>query len=166
MRIRCERCATTYELDERRLPGHGALVKCTRCDHVFRAARPGAGADGAPEPMRDPAAPEHPAAEDRTALFGFPSAAEEETTAPIAPRGRAAVPRAPAPARAREGGAIAGGRRAPDETAPARSRVSNWVWVLIAALLAAALLAGWWTAQRKAATPTTRLPAGVELFPT
>ncbi len=166
MRIRCERCATTYELDERRLPRHGALVKCTRCDHVFRAAPPGAGAEGAPDPGADPSAPERPAAEDRTALYGFPSAAEVETTAPLTPPARAAGPAASSgPARAREGKAVAVTRPAAREPA-ARSGRSTWIWVLIAALLLAALLAGWWTSQRKAATPTTRLPAGAELFPT
>jgi len=43
LRIQCERCATTYELDESRLPPSGAPVQCTRCQHVFRAFPPGAG---------------------------------------------------------------------------------------------------------------------------
>ena len=43
MRIQCERCSTTYELDESRLPPSGAPVQCTRCQHVFRAFPPGAG---------------------------------------------------------------------------------------------------------------------------
>jgi predicted Zn finger-like uncharacterized protein len=35
--IRCEKCSTTYELDERRIPPGGAPVQCSRCEHVFRA---------------------------------------------------------------------------------------------------------------------------------
>ena len=46
-------------------------------------------------------------------------------------------------------------------------RGSRWPWVLLAAVLAAlALAAGWYAAQSRVATPTTRLPAGVVLFPT
>ncbi len=42
MRIQCERCSTTYELDENLLPPAGAPVECTRCGNVFRAFPPGA----------------------------------------------------------------------------------------------------------------------------
>jgi len=42
VRIQCERCSTTYELDDSRLPPSGAPVRCTRCQHVFRAFPEGA----------------------------------------------------------------------------------------------------------------------------
>jgi len=73
LHIRCERCATVYELDERILPPTGAPVQCTRCQHVFHAfppqaagrtlagqpppvaaARPVAPVPARPAPRRDP----------------------------------------------------------------------------------------------------------------
>ncbi len=169
VRIRCERCATTYELDERRLPAHGALVKCTRCDHVFRAAPPGGAAQaGAGDGDRRPEAlaSERPNGEVRTALFGFGAPAAEERTAPIGE----SPPPAPAVARPAEAKGPSPARKpaAVPERGPAAGKTrSAWPWVLVAALIAAALLAGWfYLGQRKAATPTTRLPAGAELFPT
>jgi predicted Zn finger-like uncharacterized protein len=35
--IRCEKCSTVYELDDRLIPSSGAPVQCSRCEHVFRA---------------------------------------------------------------------------------------------------------------------------------
>ena len=40
MNIRCERCSTTYELDEALLAPEGLPVQCTRCQHVFTAVPP------------------------------------------------------------------------------------------------------------------------------
>ena len=37
MLIRCEKCSTLYELDEKLLPRHGAPVQCSKCQHVFKA---------------------------------------------------------------------------------------------------------------------------------
>lgn len=153
MRIRCERCATTYELDEKRLPSHGALVKCTRCDHVFRAAPP------APEPAPPPP-PNGAPSDERTALFGFSDPAAGEGTASLAS--------APGPGPARSGAPLSTGpvARPPRPTAVARG-ASRWTWLLVAALLAALALAlGWYVLQSRAATPTTRLPAGTVLLPT
>lgn len=50
MQISCERCGTTYALDERLIPAGGAPVQCTRCGHVFTAMPPGA---PAPAPKAD-----------------------------------------------------------------------------------------------------------------
>jgi len=156
LRIRCERCATIYELDEKRLPPHGALVKCTRCDHVFRAAPPVIGSASAPQEGRPGVSP-GPSGDERTALFGFATAGAEEKTASLA----AVPPPGPAPARRREpvpSVMAAGG--------PGRAR-PTWPWLLLAALLVAlAVAAGWYLVQSRAATPTTRLPAGVESLPT
>ncbi len=156
MRIRCERCATIYELDEKRLPPHGALVKCTRCDHVFRAAPPVAGSVS-PSPEAPPGVSPGPPGDERTALFGFATAGAEEKTASIA-----AVPAPePAPARRREPVPSVTAKRGPGGP---RSR---WLWVVLAALLVAlAVAAGWYLVQSRAATPTTRLPAVVEFLPT
>ncbi|BDG07702.1 zinc-ribbon domain-containing protein [Anaeromyxobacter paludicola] len=66
MHIRCERCSTVYELDEKLVPAEGALVQCTRCEHVFTAMRP-AGAE--------PAAPPAPASRPEPSPQPPPSAA-------------------------------------------------------------------------------------------
>ncbi len=167
MRIRCERCATTYELDEKRLPPHGALVKCTRCDHVFRAAPPGAVAEGAPAqpPAPQPADAGRSAGEERTAIFGYGAGAQqqEDRTAPIpapAPIGPAR-PSAARPVAARP----VAPRNAEARASGTKGRRVGW-WVLAALLLAAAAGLGWYLVQSRVATPTTRLPAGALLLPT
>lgn len=162
MRIRCERCATIYELDEKRLPPHGALVKCTRCDHVFRAAPPGPGA--APPPAQDEPGEAGVAGDERTALFEFSTPGAEEHTASIT----AVKPPVAAPPRRRE--APPSGASATRRVRPApvtEEKGARWPWVLLAAILAAlALAAGWYAVQSRVATPTTRLPAVAELLPT
>ena len=45
--IRCDKCTTLYELDDKLLPPHGAPVQCSRCQFVFTAYPPGA-SDAAP----------------------------------------------------------------------------------------------------------------------
>lgn len=40
MLISCEKCTTTYVLDETLIPASGAAVQCTRCSHVFTAFPP------------------------------------------------------------------------------------------------------------------------------
>ena len=40
MLISCEKCSTTYVLDETLIPASGAAVQCTRCSHVFTAFPP------------------------------------------------------------------------------------------------------------------------------
>jgi len=163
VRIRCERCATTYELDEKRLPPHGALVKCTRCDHVFRAAPPAPDADRAAS--QDGPGAAALAGDERTALFGFSAPGAEEQTASIA----AVKPPAPAAARPRAAPSTGASPARRDRTAArgAGGKGSRWPWVLLAVILAAlALAAGWYAVQSRAATPTTRLPAVAELLPT
>jgi predicted Zn finger-like uncharacterized protein len=163
VRIRCERCATIYELDEKRLPPHGALVKCTRCDHVFRAAPPAP--DAAPATSQDGAGAASLAGDERTALFGFSAPGAEEQTASIA----TVKPPAPAPPRPRvaPSSGASPARRGRTAAPGAGGKRPLWPWVLLAAILAAlALAAGWYAAQSRVATPTTRLPAVAELLPT
>jgi predicted Zn finger-like uncharacterized protein len=163
VRIRCERCATIYELDEKRLPPHGALVKCTRCEHVFRAAPPAP--DAAPAPPPDAPGADSPAGDERTALFGFSAPGAEEKTASIA----AVRPPAPAPPRHRmaPSSGASPARRGGTAVPGAGGKPPRWPWVLLAAILAAlALAAGWYALQSRVATPTTRLPAVAELLPT
>jgi len=111
-------------------------VKCTRCQHVFRAAPP---ASDAPA-VAPPVAP----SEDRTAVFGFSSGATPEHTASYAS--------APAPAPAAPGGSGSRQRPRPRITsAPpaAPSHRAIWPWVVLAVVLVAAALAAVWFNSRK-----------------
>ncbi|MBK7860774.1 MAG: zinc-ribbon domain-containing protein [Archangiaceae bacterium] len=60
MLISCEKCSTTYVLDDKLIPAQGAPVQCTRCGHVFMA-RVNAGEAAAP-------------ATNRTQMLGVPGA--------------------------------------------------------------------------------------------
>ena len=122
LRIRCERCATVYELDEARLPAAGALVKCTRCQHVFRATPPTV------------EVPRGASSEEGTAVFGFSSGASPERTASFAS--------APAPAPA------APPRSRTPPAPPAPPRGARWPWLVLALVLVAAALAAIWFTSR------------------
>ena len=50
MIVTCERCATQFQLDDRRVPKEGVRVRCSRCKHAFEVHPPRpAGAASAPE---------------------------------------------------------------------------------------------------------------------
>ncbi len=85
MLIRCEKCSTLYELDDRLLPPQGAPVQCSKCQFVFKAYP----------------APPQPSAPERAANDG-PDEGRPE-------RGDAVAERAPPPRDelVREGGALA-----------------------------------------------------------
>lgn len=65
MYIRCEKCSTTYELDEKLLAPEGSPVQCTKCQHVFTAVPPRSpgrtlvGVPAAPPPAPVPAPRAH-----------------------------------------------------------------------------------------------------------
>ena len=40
MIIRCEKCATTYHLDQKQIEPFGSRVRCSRCGHIFWAESP------------------------------------------------------------------------------------------------------------------------------
>ena len=63
--ITCEKCSTTYVLDDALIPPQGVPVQCTRCAHVFTAKAPSA---AVPAP-----APQQPG--NSTMMFGAPAAA-------------------------------------------------------------------------------------------
>ncbi len=65
MLISCEKCSTTYVLDDALIPPQGTPVQCTRCGHVF-TAKPGAG--DAPAPVA--AAPPPDKGVNSTLMFG------------------------------------------------------------------------------------------------
>jgi predicted Zn finger-like uncharacterized protein len=54
MDVRCDRCSTTYDFDEARIPAEGLAVKCSSCGHVFRAFRRTAPATAAEWLVRPP----------------------------------------------------------------------------------------------------------------
>jgi len=88
--IRCDKCTTVYELDEKLLPPQGAPVQCSKCQFVFTAypasatATPG-DTPAAPEPPRPGPPPASPPA-------ASPPAAVPSPPASPAPRPDAAKP--------------------------------------------------------------------------
>ena len=113
MLISCERCSTTYPLDDNLVPAAGASVQCTKCGNVFVAKRPAAprspaataifGAAPPPSAPRPPApaapsAPRPPAPSqppsNRTMMFGAPGAAEAPKAKPAESAPRAGNPAA------------------------------------------------------------------------
>ena len=139
-----------YELDEKRLPAAGALVKCTRCQHVFRASPP----PSAVLPVAPPLVP----TEERTAVFGFSSGATPEQTASYAS--------APAPAPATPAGPTSSPRpRISSASPPARPR-AIWPWVVLAlVLVVAALVAVWFNSRKRPdAVANARLEALEQLL--
>ena len=139
-----------YELDEKRLPAGGALVKCTRCQNVFRASPPVADVQPVPPPVTLP--------EERTAVFGFASGATPEQTASYAS--------AQAPAPAPPAGPSSTRRPRVTSASPAAGPPrAIWPWIVLAlALVAAALVAVWFNSRRRPdAVATARLVALQEL---
>lgn len=98
MLISCEKCSTTYVLDETLIPASGAAVQCTRCSHVFTAFPPKPDAQATvleEEPTttkrRTPAAagiPQGGRPANQTMVFG--TGAAPAPAAPQAPAGRPA----------------------------------------------------------------------------
>jgi predicted Zn finger-like uncharacterized protein len=58
--IRCERCSTLYDLDEKLLAPEGSSVQCVKCQAIFTAVPPRAGAAPA-GPAASPPPPATPA---------------------------------------------------------------------------------------------------------
>lgn len=113
MVIRCERCSTLYELDEKVLSSSGSQVQCTRCQHVFTAhpptapgrtlvgvpaqpspPQPAASRSAAPSGPRPPAATPSPNGAARAVRSGPAPVYRPTPPAQGAPAGGAAV-RAP-----------------------------------------------------------------------
>jgi predicted Zn finger-like uncharacterized protein len=166
LRIQCERCETVYELDDARVPAGGAAVQCTRCGHVFRAARGPSDAErtlvGYPAPPAPGPEPAGAGDASRTAVFasterrlpggasrmppaaGAPAAgapdAGRSRTGPIEDAGRTAIsfPAAPA-AEPSDAGSVAEASGASGRRRAGR----RWPWLLLViALLVAILLLG------------------------
>ena len=93
MLIPCEKCGTTYVLDDKLIPAQGAPVQCTRCGHVFIAKATGAKAQSA--------------APAKTAMFGAPGS---EATGGATPTNQTMMFGVPG------GAAAAGAPAAPNKT--------------------------------------------------
>jgi len=63
--IECEKCHTTYVLDDKLIPPQGAPVQCTRCGHVFTARA---------EPAMPSTPIQAPPQTSKTVMFGVPGA--------------------------------------------------------------------------------------------
>lgn len=55
MDVRCDKCGTEYEFEEKNLTDEGVAVRCTECSHVFKVRRRSIAVT---EPISAPAAPE------------------------------------------------------------------------------------------------------------
>jgi predicted Zn finger-like uncharacterized protein len=100
LNIRCERCSTTYDLDEALLAPEGSPVQCTKCQHVFTAVPPrtagrtlvGVPAAPAPHPVaaHRPPASEAPGASPRQgpAIYRPPQASQSPAAAARTARAR------------------------------------------------------------------------------
>ncbi len=141
MVVVCPECGAKFSLEESRIPGELAKVRCSRCRHVFYITREGR--VRVPEP-RPPAAesPEErpPAAPEPSAFPGPETPVSRETgaTGEITPESppRPSLEPAPEPPTALETPA------APEMPAPPAA--TRWLWVGLAVLLlAAAGLGGW-----------------------
>jgi predicted Zn finger-like uncharacterized protein len=149
--IRCERCTTLYDLDETLLAPEGSTVQCAKCQAVFTAVPPKAGA-----PVASPL-PASPAPTAATPPPEPPPPAEPEQIAPRRPppgpnvyKRPVPAPRPPPPTRGK-----------PRAGAPPRDAVSamdarlrsagRWKLALIpaVALLVAGLGWGAWTAWKR-----------------
>jgi len=131
MVVVCPECSTKFSLDESRISGPTAKVRCSRCRHVFQISREGQVVAPVPAPpLGKP--PEAPPREEAQEVVPFP-ARPEAMEPPLAPAREAAPEEAALsqPAAAAE---------AQVETPPSQKR-RHWLW-LPALLLAVVVCAG------------------------
>jgi len=143
LNIRCERCSTTYELDETLLAPGGSPVQCTKCQHVFTAVPPrtagrtliGVPAAPAPHPVAPPKAP------------------VAEPQPPTGPRQGPAIYRpSPAAASPTAGARNARARRDTMGAFEARLKASQrlrWLVPLVVVILAILVGGGWMLLSRR-----------------
>jgi predicted Zn finger-like uncharacterized protein len=134
MILTCPECATSYFVDEDRIPSGGRKVRCSSCGHRWNALPETASAAAEPPASPEPVAPAEPTGE--PALETAASAEAEAEADPAAPADDVEfVPLNPVEGRPRPRPPA---RRTPLRTEP---RSSAMVWAGAAAL-AAALIAG------------------------
>jgi predicted Zn finger-like uncharacterized protein len=137
MVVECPECGAKFSLDENRIPGALAKVRCSRCRHVFRITRQGQviGPEWAP-PAEESPEPLSPGEEREAA----PASDGWERAAPMPALEPETVAEAAAPSpRAESTG-----------SASVAHRLRLWWW-LPALGLAIAVFLGWWFIQGKSA---------------
>jgi predicted Zn finger-like uncharacterized protein len=130
MEVACPECATRFSLDESRIPGPSAKVRCSRCQFVFRITREGqiVGPDWVP-PIAPP--PEAPTQEE--IRENIPKPAPPEPTEPLPPFSREMAPE--------EAAAIPPAAAEAEMPPPSPGKKRHWLW-LSAVLLFAVLVIG------------------------
>ena len=155
MLIRCEKCSTTYELDEAVLPPQGAPVQCSRCQFVF-TVRPQPAAAPAATPKSAPASASAPTSTSTSAPAPAPaptstatanstptesSTSTQQFTADGRPIRKVTMkeeepaPTGPRPAIARVSGGV--------PVRPIGRRGVPWLPIAVAALAVGAVAFGW-----------------------
>ncbi|MEJ2090870.1 MAG: DUF3426 domain-containing protein [Syntrophobacterales bacterium] len=131
MVVACPECGTRFSLDDSRISGNTAKVRCSRCRHVFRINR---GGQVLAPPKEPPAAPleEESPGQEVAEETSFPQA-----TATVEP------PPAPAEVEVPPAAAIPEEMRAPPEK---NSRL--WLWLPVLSLVVVIIgVLGWWAWQ-------------------
>jgi predicted Zn finger-like uncharacterized protein len=139
MVVECPECGVKFSLDESRIPGAVAKVRCSRCRHVFRINREGqiVSPEWGP-PLEESPEPLPPAEEGREAIPAS-GAWEAAESAPAPEKEAAAEAVASPPPEA-----------APPESASVTQKLRLWWWLPALALVIVAAL-GWWFLQGKSA---------------
>jgi predicted Zn finger-like uncharacterized protein len=172
--IRCERCSTTYELDDAVLDPGGSEVECSRCHHLFTVHPPAAaGRTMVGIPAAEPArAPEPPATRPEPPAE-LPTGLEQRVAAqePPAALSRQVVKVTPArtgPSIYRPAGAQPAAARAPilrrDTVGAFESRLRwshRWRWLapVLVVLLAAAGAGAWYLRRARPAVDADKAHA-------
>jgi predicted Zn finger-like uncharacterized protein len=133
MEVACPECNTKFSLDESRIPGTSAKVRCSRCQNVFRITREGqiVRPDWVP-PVQAP--PETPAPE--AVPEHIPEPAPPEPAKPLPPPAWKMVPE--------EAASIPPEAAEAEPPPPLREKKRSWLWlaaIIVGLLLVAAL--GW-----------------------
>ncbi len=138
MVVECPECGAKFSLDESRIPGEVAKVRCSRCRHVFRLTRQGEIIEGEGAP---------PAGESPQ-----PFPPEDQGTALPAPEAREAA--APGPGPGPETVAEAAATPPPGAESTGLTSLAHGLrrwWWLAACGLVMAIFLGWWFVQGKSA---------------
>jgi predicted Zn finger-like uncharacterized protein len=136
MVVACPECGTRFSLDDSRISGDTAKVRCSRCRHVFRINRGGQVLAPPKEPPATPLQEEPPEQE----------VAEEMSIPPVTET----VEPPPAPEPAPEEVEAPQAATAPEEMPPPPEKKSRlWLWLAILSLVAM-ILGGlsWWVWQK------------------
>ena len=72
MIIRCEKCETTYHLDQKKIEPFGSKVRCSRCGHIFWAEPPSFSVSEDPGPSVTPRDPLPFPEEEKLAFMPMP----------------------------------------------------------------------------------------------